>query len=176
LQGAFEKFVDSPYYSESEVCGGAVTVSFLKYLPWQVMYFLQHSSHISKTCSRLFAASSRRFWPWSSLFRGWKSPEIAWARFGLYDGCSNGVPLISASTSIATFKLCNANAPLRLLDHPKKGSLKMTITPFLRSEWSIVRSALLAKGGTSKKRLLPHLHKVLTQSNKKSPHLFKCPS
>jgi hypothetical protein len=27
-QGPFEKFVDSLYYSESELCGGAVTVSF----------------------------------------------------------------------------------------------------------------------------------------------------
>jgi hypothetical protein len=31
-----------------------------------------------------------------------------------------------------------------------------------------VRSASLAKGGTSKKRLSLHLHKVLTQSNKVS--------
>jgi hypothetical protein len=29
-RGTFEKFVDSPYYSESELCGGAVTVSFSK--------------------------------------------------------------------------------------------------------------------------------------------------
>jgi hypothetical protein len=28
LRGTFEKFVDSPYYSESELCGGAITVSF----------------------------------------------------------------------------------------------------------------------------------------------------
>jgi hypothetical protein len=28
VRGPFAKFVDSPYYSESEVCGGAVTVSF----------------------------------------------------------------------------------------------------------------------------------------------------
>jgi hypothetical protein len=28
LRGPFENFVDSPYYSESELCGGAVTVSF----------------------------------------------------------------------------------------------------------------------------------------------------
>jgi hypothetical protein len=28
LRGSFEKFVDSPYYSESELCGGAVTVFF----------------------------------------------------------------------------------------------------------------------------------------------------
>jgi hypothetical protein len=43
----FEKFVDSPYYSESLFCGGAVTVSFSKYLPWQVMHFLQRSIHFS---------------------------------------------------------------------------------------------------------------------------------
>jgi len=34
-RGPFEKFMDSPYYSESELCGSAVTVSFPKYLPWQ---------------------------------------------------------------------------------------------------------------------------------------------
>jgi hypothetical protein len=28
LLGPFEKFVDSPHFSESEICGGAVTVSF----------------------------------------------------------------------------------------------------------------------------------------------------
>jgi len=27
IRGPFEKFVDSPYYSESKLCGGAVTVS-----------------------------------------------------------------------------------------------------------------------------------------------------
>jgi hypothetical protein len=48
-RGPFEKFVDSPYYSESELYGGSVTVSFSKYLPWQAMYFLQHSTHFSKT-------------------------------------------------------------------------------------------------------------------------------
>jgi hypothetical protein len=48
-RGTFEKLVDSPYYSESELCGGAVTVSFTKYLPWQARYFLQRSAHFSKT-------------------------------------------------------------------------------------------------------------------------------
>jgi hypothetical protein len=48
LRGPFEKFVDS-HYSDSELCEGAVTVSFSKYLPWQVMHFLQHSTHFSKT-------------------------------------------------------------------------------------------------------------------------------
>jgi hypothetical protein len=60
LRGPFEKFVDSPYYSESELCAGTVTVSFSKYLPWQAMHFLQRSTHFSKTCCRTFAASFRR--------------------------------------------------------------------------------------------------------------------
>jgi hypothetical protein len=42
------KFVDSPYYSESELRGGAVTVSFSKYLPLQGMHFLQRSTHFSE--------------------------------------------------------------------------------------------------------------------------------
>jgi hypothetical protein len=54
LRGMFAKFVDSPYYSGSELCGGAVTVSFSKYLPWQAMHFLQRSTHFSKTELRSF--------------------------------------------------------------------------------------------------------------------------
>jgi hypothetical protein len=60
VRGQFEKFVDSPYYSELELCGGAVTVSFSKYLPWQAIHFLQRSTHFSKTCCRPIAASFRR--------------------------------------------------------------------------------------------------------------------
>jgi hypothetical protein len=48
-RGPFEKFVDSPYYSESELRGSAVAVSFSEYLPWQAMHFLQRSTHFSKT-------------------------------------------------------------------------------------------------------------------------------
>jgi hypothetical protein len=41
-----DHFVDSPpIYSESELCGGAVTASFSKYLSWQAMHFLQSSTH-----------------------------------------------------------------------------------------------------------------------------------
>jgi hypothetical protein len=46
LRGPLEKFVDWPYYSESELCGGAVMVSFSKCLPLQAM---KHSTHFSKT-------------------------------------------------------------------------------------------------------------------------------
>jgi hypothetical protein len=48
-RGPFAKFVDSPYYSESELCGGVVTVSFLKYLPWQVMALLTMLHPLLKT-------------------------------------------------------------------------------------------------------------------------------
>jgi hypothetical protein len=83
VRGPFEKFVDSPYYSESELCGGAVKVSFSKYLPWQAMHFLQRSTHFSKTCCRPFTASFRRIIEQAVLtselpFHGGKRPEIAW--------------------------------------------------------------------------------------------------
>jgi hypothetical protein len=90
-------------------------------------------------------------------------------RSGLYGVCSNGVPPISVSAFLATFQSRNADDPLRLLRHPKKASFKMTVTPFSRSGRSVVRSASLAKGGTSEKRPSPHLHKVPTRSNKVSP-------
>jgi hypothetical protein len=40
---------------------------------------------------------------------------------------------------------------------------------FSRSGWGVVRSASLAKGGTSKKRPSPHLHKVPIESNDVNP-------
>jgi hypothetical protein len=76
VKGPFAKFVDSPYYSEWELCGGAVTVSFSKYLPWQAMHFLQRSTHFSKTRCRLLVTS--KFLASELPFRVWKSPEIAW--------------------------------------------------------------------------------------------------
>jgi hypothetical protein len=76
LRGLMEKFVDSPSYSELDLCGGAVMVSFFKSLPWQVMHFLQHSAHFSKTCCRLLITS--KFLALVLPFRGWKSPEITW--------------------------------------------------------------------------------------------------
>jgi hypothetical protein len=94
------------------------------------------------------------------------------ARSGLYGGCSNGVSPTSVIASIV-IQPRNADAPLRLLRHPKKGSFKATVTPFSRSGWSFVRSASLAKGGTSKKRPSPHLYKVPTRSNKVSPRTFQ---
>jgi hypothetical protein len=49
-------------------------------------------------------------------------------------------------------------------------SLRQTVcSTFSRSGWRVVRSASLAKGGTSKKRPSPHHPKIPTRSNKVSP-------
>jgi hypothetical protein len=112
--------------------------------------------------------SLRNLLPRRSLFMVGKAQKSHAARSGLYGGCYSGVPPISESPSIATFQSRNADAPLRLLRHPKKGSFKTTITPFSRRGWSVVRSASLALAGTSKKRPSPHLHKVPPRSNKES--------
>jgi hypothetical protein len=55
---------------------------------------------------------------------------------------------------------------------PRKEFLKwsMVCSMFPRSGWSVVRSQLLAKGGTFKETIL-HFHKVPTQSNKVSPRI-----
>jgi hypothetical protein len=74
--GPFANFVDSPYYSESELYGGAVTVSLSKYLPWQAMHFLEHSTHFSKTCCRPLFSS--KFLALEFPFHSWKSPAISW--------------------------------------------------------------------------------------------------
>jgi hypothetical protein len=62
MRGPFETFVGSPNYSESELCGGAVTVSFSKYLPWQAMHFLQRSIHFHLAGQKIsFLYGTRRF-------------------------------------------------------------------------------------------------------------------
>jgi hypothetical protein len=53
-------------------------------------------------------------------------------------------------------------------------SKRLTVcSTFSRSGWSVVRSASLAKGGTSKKRPSSYLHKVPTRSNKMSPRTLQ---
>jgi hypothetical protein len=57
----------------------------------------------------------------------------------------------------------------RLFHYPLEACGKRSASMFSRSGWSVVRSVSLAKGGTSKKRPSPHIHKFPTQSNKTSP-------
>jgi hypothetical protein len=102
-----------------------------------------------------------------------KAQKSHGARSGLYGGCSNGVSSISVGASIVTFQSRNADAPLRLLRHSKKGSFKTTVAPFTRCVWSVERSASFSKEGTPKKRPSPHLHVVPTRSSKVSPRTFQ---
>jgi hypothetical protein len=174
----FQKFVDSSYYSESELCGGAVTVSFAKYLPWKATHFLQRSTHFSKTCCRPLITP--KFLATELPFHDSKSPEIAWGLYGLYGWCSNGVPPIHFFQ--AEHRIQFRSRPKRFLVFSKyeKGAPKQEISKwstvcstFSRSGWSVVRSASLAKWGTSKKRPSPHFHKVPTRSNKVSPRILQ---
>jgi hypothetical protein len=64
IRGPFAKFVDSPYYYESKLCGGAVTVSFSKYFPWKAMHFLQRSAYFSKTCDHFEISCLRAPFSW----------------------------------------------------------------------------------------------------------------
>jgi hypothetical protein len=120
------------------------------------------------------------------------------ARSGLYGWCSNGVPPISVSASFSTFQLNSVfglekvdrwnpirtsaiesrSRPMRFLgfSNYEKGAARQEISKlstvcstFSGSGWSVVRSASLARGVTSKKRPSPHLHEVPTRSNKVSP-------
>jgi hypothetical protein len=53
-------------------------------------------------------------------------------------------------------------------------SLRQTVcSTFSRSGWSVVTSLSLTKGGTSKKRPSPHLHKVPTRNNKVRPRILQ---
>jgi hypothetical protein len=178
IRGLFEKFVNSPYYSESQLCGGAVTVSFSKNLPWQAMHFLQRSTHFSKTCCRPEITS--KFLASELPFTVRKAQKSHGSRSGLYGGCSNEIPPIHFFQ--AENRLQFRSRPMRFLgfSNHEKGAPRQEISKwstvfstFSRNGWCVVRSALLAKGGTSKKRPSPHLHEFPTRSNKVSPRTLQ---
>jgi hypothetical protein len=110
--------------------------------------------------------SLRNFLPRNSLFMVGKAQKSHGTRSGLYGGCSNGVPpvhFLQAEHGIQ-FK----SRPMRFLgsSNHEKGAPRQEISKwstvcstFWRSGWSVVRSASLTKGGTSKKRPSLHLHK-----------------
>jgi hypothetical protein len=79
---------------------------------------------------------------------------------------------------IRTSAIQSRSRPLGFSDH-EKGAQRQEISKwstvcstFSRSGWSVVRSASLTKGGTSKKRPSLHLHKAPTRSNNVSPWTF----
>jgi hypothetical protein len=172
IQEPFAKFVDSPYYSKSKLCGGAVTVSFSKYFSWQAMHFLQRSTHFWETCCRPFAASFRSL---GAPFSWLKKPR-SYMRRNL-DCMGDVIMGFHQSTFSKPNTEFNSDlAPMRFLgfSNHEKGAPRQEI-----SEWSTVCSTFsrsgwsVAKGGTSKSRPSPYLHKIPTRSNKVSPRTLQ---
>jgi hypothetical protein len=135
---------------------------------------LRCSTHFLKTCCRPLITS--KFLALEFPFHGWKSPEITrgetWIDLCIWLG------KMDQWDSIRTSAIESRSCPLQFLgfSNHEKGAPRQEISKwqtvsstFSRSGWSIVRSALFAKGGILKKRPSLHLHKVLTQSNKASP-------
>jgi hypothetical protein len=153
LQGPFTKFVDSPYYSEAELCGGVVTVSFMKYVPWKAMNFLQCSTHFSKCAADHW--SLQNFLPQSSLFMVGKAQKSHGARSEL--NSVFGLGKVDQWNPIRISVIQSRSHPMQFLgfSNHEKGALRqilkwsMVCSTFLRSGWNDVRSKLLAKGGTS---------------------------
>jgi hypothetical protein len=91
-----------------------------------------------------------------SLFMVGKAQKSHEARSGLYGGCSNGVPPVHFFQ--AEHRIQFRSRPMRFLvfSNHENGAQRQEISKwstvcstFLRSGWSVVRSASLAKGGTS---------------------------
>jgi hypothetical protein len=144
----------------------------------------RYTSYNAPPNSRKTAAdrwSLRNFLPRSSLFMVGKAQKSHGTRSGLYGGCSNGVPPIHFFQ--AEHRIQFRSCPMRFLgfSNHEKGvprgqeisKWSTVCSSFSSSGWSVVRSASLAKGGTSKKRPSPHLHKIPTPSNKVSPRTLQ---
>jgi hypothetical protein len=141
------------------------------------------TSHNAPPTPRKRAAdrwSLRNFLPRSSLFTVGNAQKSHGARSGLYGGCSTGVPPIHFFQ--AEHRIQFISRPMRFLgfSNHEKGAPRQEISKwstvcstFSRSGWSVVTSASLAKGGTSKKRPSPHLHRAPTRSNKVSPRTLQ---
>jgi hypothetical protein len=145
--------------------------------------FLFWSSYLCKLCTSYNAPpTSQNIWrkvqeePLSSLFMVGKAQKLHGAMSGLYGGCSSGVPAEQFSDPFPPYNSdlapCDFWAFPTMKRDLRSSSLSLRQT-FLRSGWSVVRSASLPKGGTSKKRQSPHLHKVAIWINKACPRSFQ---
>jgi hypothetical protein len=111
IQGPFAKFVDSLYYSESELCGDEVMVSFSKYLTWQVMHFLQLSTHFSKMCCK--PLNTQNFLPWRSCFMVGKAQKSDGARSELNSVFS--LEKVDQWNPIRTYAIQSRSHPMQFL-------------------------------------------------------------
>jgi hypothetical protein len=89
-----------------------------------------------------------------------------------------GLEEVDRWNSIRTSSIQPKSRPMRFLgfsNHEKGAPMEgisrwsTLCSTFSGSGWSVVRSASLAKGSTSKNRPSPHLHKVPTRNNDVSP-------
>jgi hypothetical protein len=142
------------------------------------MHFLQRSTHFSKTCCRPLMTS--KFLASELAFHGWKSPGVAWDEICTVWRCSNGFPPTQFFQTEHRIQFISRPVPLPGFSKHEKGAPRQEISKwstvcstFSVSEWSVVRSASLAKGGTSKKGPSLHLNKVPTRSNKVSLRTFQ---
>jgi hypothetical protein len=87
IRRPFEKFVDSSYYSESELCGGAVTVSFRS-----TCLGKRHTSYNAPPTSSVLQTVDH--FEISCLGAPFSRLKKLRNRMGLYDRCSNGAPPI----------------------------------------------------------------------------------
>jgi hypothetical protein len=113
-------------------------------------------------------------------FHGWKSPEIAWGRdldcmadilMGFHRSTFSK-PKTEFNSHLAPCD-CWTFPTMKMELRGKKFRSHQRSAARSRSGWSVVRIASLFKGGTSKKRPSPHLHKVPTRSNKVSPRTLQ---
>jgi hypothetical protein len=131
---------------------------------WSTSLGKQCTSYNAPPTSREHAADH-----WSlqnfSLFMVENAQKLHGVRSGLYGRCSNGVLLIHFFQAEHKFNSDLASWFLGFSNH-EKGAPRQEISKwsmvvcsmFSRSGWNVVRSASLAKGGTSKKRPSLHLH------------------
>jgi hypothetical protein len=127
--------------------------NFVEVWWWQVMHFVQHSTHLSKTCCRSLITSKFLFL--ELPFHVWKSPEISWGEIWTV---SDGVPPIHFFQ--AGHRIQFRSHPMLFLGfyNHEKGAPRqevskwpMVCSMFSRRGWSVVRSASCGKEGTRKR-------------------------
>jgi hypothetical protein len=133
----------------------------------------QCTSYNAPPTSRKHAADHwtlRNFLPLSSLFMVGKAQKSHGARSGrsTFSKPKKQIQFRSRPMRFLGFSNCEEGAPRQEIS-----KWSTACSTFSRSGWSVVRSGSLAKGGTSKKRPSPHLHKVPTRNSKMSPRTFQ---
>jgi hypothetical protein len=117
-----------------------------------------------------------KFFTSEHTFHGWKSQKSHGARFEL--NSVFGLEKLDRWNPIRISVIQSGSRTIRFLgfSNYENGAPRQEISKrstvcstFSRSGWSVVRTKSLVKGGASKKRPSPHLHKVPTRSNKVSP-------